>query len=158
MLSYFPAIRFFHSILRYFILLFAVIVVIQCIWGILGKKQFGKPNKLATLLLLISCDVQLLVGLALYFIGGWFHQLSSPGLMKNAYTRFYAVEHTAGMIVALILVHIGYKIGKKSMDSDRKFKRVFWFIFIALAIFFATIPGQGRQIVGRPNIPTLSQS
>jgi len=156
MASSLPYVTYIHSILRYFILLFTVIVVIQCLVGMLGKKKFGKNNKITALLLLICCDLQLLLGIMLYTLGGWFHVLESPGVMRNTYSRFYAVEHSVGMIIAIILVHIGYSIGKKNIDDDRKFKRIFWSIFIALAIFFATIPWQGRQVVGRPDMPTLS--
>ena len=71
--------------------------------------------------------------------------------------RFWAVEHSVGMIVAIILVHMGYTVAKKNMDDDRKFKRMFWFDFIALAIFVATIPWEGKPGgVGRPNVPHLN--
>jgi hypothetical protein len=43
------------------------------------------------------------------------------------------------------------------MDADRKYKRLFWCSFIALGIFLAMIPWQGKQVVGRPNIPQIVQ-
>jgi len=147
---------YFHSILRYFILLFAVVVVLQCIVGFTGKKPFKKSNKQAALMLMICCDIQLLLGLILYFSMGWISRLSEGGVMTDPYKRFWAVEHGVGMIVAIVLVHLGYTVTKKNMDDDRKFKRIFWFVFIALAIFVATIPWEGKQIVGRPNIPHLN--
>lgn len=151
-----PYVLFFHSSLRYFILLFAVIVVIQSLVGMLGKKRFGKNNKTFALLLLISCDVQLVIGLILSKTHGWFSALGTPGLMKNAGLRFYAVEHPVGMVIAIVLVHVAYSISKKNIDDNVKFKRMFWYVFIALAVFFATIPWQGRPVVGRPNMPSLS--
>jgi chromate transport protein ChrA len=147
---------YFHSILRYFILLFAVVVVVQCVVGFMGKKVFKKGNRQAALMLMICCDLQLLLGLILYAANGWIHRLSDADLMKDPYKRFWVVEHGMGMIVAIILVHLGYAVSKKNMDDDRKFKRMFWFIFIALAIFVATVPWEGKQIVGRPNIPHLN--
>ena len=147
---------YFHSILRYFILLFALVVVVQSLVGFMGKKPFKKGNKQAALVLLICCDLQLLLGLILYKLFGWMNRLSDTDLMSNPVKRFWAVEHGVGMIVAIILVHLGYAASKKNMDDDRKFKRMFWFIFIALAIFVATIPWEGKQLVGRPNIPHLN--
>jgi hypothetical protein len=147
---------YFHSILRYFILLFAVIVVIQSLTGMMGKKKFQKSNKQGALVLLIFCDLQLLLGLALYFLKGWATVLTTGGAMANAYNRFWTVEHSVGMLVAIILVHIGYSSTKKNMDDDRKFKRLFWCSFVALVIFVATIPWAQKQVVGRPNIPVLS--
>ena len=147
---------YFHSILRYFILLFAVIVVVQSLVGMMGKRRFTKGNRMPALFLLIFCDIQLIFGLILYY-----HQiiqrgvLSSPTLMKDTYSRFFAIEHSLSMIIAIILVHIGYSVTKKAIDDDRKFKRLFWCSFVALAIFMAMTPWQGKQVVGRPNIPVM---
>ena len=147
---------YFHSILRYFILLFAVVVVVQSIIGFTGKKVFRKSNKQTALMLLICCDLQLLLGLILYYAKGWVNAFSAGGVMADPYKRFWAVEHGVGMTVAIVLVHMGYTVAKKNMDDDRKFKRMFLFIFVALAIFVATTPWEGKQVVGRPNIPHLT--
>lgn len=150
-------ILFLHSVLRYFILLFALIVVIQSLVGMLGKRPFTKANKPPALVLLICCDLQLLLGLVLYFTGTW-RVSAKPEVMKDPFTRFYAVEHSVSMIIAIILVHVGYSVIKKSLPDDRKYKRLFWCSFIALGIFLAMIPWAGKQVVGRPNVPTMSTS
>ena len=134
---------YFHSILRYLILLFALIVVVQSLVGMMGKKQFKSSNKQTALVLLICCDLQLLLGLLLYYF-----KVYASGLLSGG---------GVGMIVAIILVHMGYTVTKKNMDDDRKFKRLFWFIFVALAIFVATIPWEGKPAgISRPNIPHMS--
>jgi hypothetical protein len=150
-----PYIIYLHSILRYFLLLFAVIVSLQSLMGLMGKKAFKPGNKTAALLLLIACDLQLLMGLALYFGNGWNKVLTAGGAMKNPYSRFYAMEHSLAMIIAIVLVHVGYSIVKKNTESERKFKRLFWCSFTALVIFMAMTPWTAKQVVGRPNIPHL---
>ncbi len=155
MQSFSPYFLYLHSIIRYFIVLFTAIVAIQSLVGMMGKKEFKKTNKRMALFMLISCDLQLLLGFALYFANGWFKALTAGGAMANPATRFWTVEHSVGMIVAIVLVHLGYAITKKNMDDDRKYKRLFWFSFLALAIFMATIPWEAKQLVGRPNIPSL---
>lgn len=159
MLPYLSNILYLHSILRYFILGFAILVVVQCLVGMLRKQDFKKRIRVSALFLLIFCDLQLLFGIALYY-----YKLINNGLlqnvnvMKDTYARFYAVEHSISMVVGIILVHITYSIAKKNMDSDRKFKRMFWCSFIALALFLAMIPWEGKQVVGRPNIPSMQGS
>jgi heme A synthase len=149
-------ILYLHSILRYFIMLFALIVVVQSLSGILGKRNFGKGNKMFALMLLIFCDLQLLLGFSLYYMAVISTGMLSGGdVMKDPSKRFWAVEHSVGMLIAIILVHIGYTIAKKNIDNERKFKRLFWCIFVALGIFVAMIPWEGKQAVGRPNIPVL---
>ncbi len=147
-----------HSVLRYFILIFALIVAIQSLVGMMGKRPFKKVQKQMALMLLIFCDLQLLLGALLYYykvIGAG--MFSSADVMKDAYKRFYAVEHSLAMVIAIVLVHVGYAVTKKNMDADRKYKRLFWCSFIALGIFVAMIPWQGKQVVGRPNIPQIVQ-
>lgn len=147
---------YLHSILRYFILLFALIVVAQSLMGMIGKKKFKPINKQSALVLLIFCDLQLVLGLVLYYLRGMVNLFSSGDVMKDPVKRFWAVEHGFGMIVAIVLVHMGYSVTKKLMDDDRKFKRLFWFVFIALIIIMATIPWEWRTPgVARPNIPSM---
>jgi hypothetical protein len=156
MQSYTMGFTYLHSILRYFILLFALIVVVQSLMGMLGKKKFKPVNKQSALVLLIFCDLQLLLGLGLYYINGMTNLFKDSDVMKNPVKRFWAVEHGFGMIVAIILIHIAYSSTKKLMDDDRKFKKIFWCVFIALVIIFATIPWEWRiPGIARPNIPSM---
>ncbi len=148
-------ILFLHSTLRYFILLFAVVVTVQSLVGMMGKKKFKNVNKQLALALLIFCDLQLVLGLALYF-PKFSNAFGAGNVMKDVYNRFYAVEHSFSMVLAIVLVHIGYTVTKKNFDDDRKFKRLFWCTFAALGIFMAMIPWQGKQVVGRPNIPHMA--
>ena len=149
---------FLHSIIRYLILLFALIVSLQSLISFMGKKPLKKSNKAMALVLLICCDIQLLLGLALYSMKGWLGALTAGGgLMKNPVSRFWAVEHGVGMVVAIVLVHMGYTFLKRKMDDDVKLKRLFWCSFIALAIFVTMTPWEGKQAVGRSNIPTMHE-
>jgi uncharacterized membrane protein len=156
MYTFINNINYLHSILRYFILLAAAIVVLQSIVGMLGKRKFQKINKQIALFLLIFCDLQLILGGLLYYYkvieAGYF---SAGGMMKDVYKRFYGVEHAIAMVLAIVLVHVGYSVTKKNIDDDRKFRRLFWCSFLSLVIFMAMIPWQGRQVVGRPNIPQM---
>jgi hypothetical protein len=141
-----------HSYIRWFILLFAVLTIFMSIGGMNGSKPFAAGNKRIALFLLISCDLQLLLGLVLYFAGPWFNLLKTGGkeMMENASTRFYVMEHNVAMIIAIILIHIGYSSIKKPIPDASKFKKLFWFTLIALVIIFASIPWPFREAVARP--------
>ena len=88
----------------------------------------------------------------LLFEGGITADLQS--IRKNALP--IGLLASVGMIVAIILVHIGYSVAKKPMDNEKKFKRLFWCSFVALCIFVAMIPWEGKQVVGRPNVPAMN--
>lgn len=124
-----------------------------------GKKTFTAGDKKTAMFLMISCDIQLLVGLALYFMNGWFNVLTSgSGFMKMPVQRFFAMEHALGMLIAIVLVHIGYSATKKNTPDVTKFKKMFWFTLVAFIIIMATIPWPSREAIGRPMFPGMTVS
>ncbi len=148
-----------HSILRYLILLVALWAIFKSMSGMGGGKAFTKSDQKPGLFYMILMDVQLLVGLILYFSGSFglnsIKQLGMGEVMKNSVTRFFAIEHTLGMIIALVLVHIGYAATKKAELSDqKKFKKSFWMYLIALIVIFASIPWPFRDL-GRGWMPGM---
>jgi hypothetical protein len=145
-----------HNFLRWLVLLFAILVLVRSMSGMGGNKAFAAGDRKMALFLMITCDVQLLLGLALYFMKGWFNVLTSGGdVMSNKGARFFAVEHIFGMLIAIILVHMGYTAIKKNITDAAKFKKLFWNVLIALIIILATIPWPFREIVGRPLFPGM---
>jgi hypothetical protein len=140
-----------HNIFRWLILLFAILTIAGSISGMGGKKQFTANNKRMALFLLISCDLQLLLGLFLYFANGWFTTLTAgKETMTNTALRFFSLEHSVAMIIAIVLIHVGYSATKKDIPDQSKFKRLFWFTFIALVIILASIPWPFREAIARP--------
>ena len=136
-------------------MLFALLAIVKGLSGMGGKKAFGKGDKRTALFLMICCDIQLLLGLILYFMNGWWAVLTGGTAMASNYNRFFSVEHSVGMLVAIILVHIGYSATKKQIPDASKFRRLFWFTLIAMVIILATIPWPGRE-VARPLLPGMS--
>ncbi len=143
-----------HSIVRYLVLLFALWAIVKMATGMSGGKAFTKSDKRPAMLFMIIMDIQLLIGIYLYFFGNWGIKLiqesgSMGELMKNNVARFFVVEHITGMIIALILVHTGYAATKKSGADKTKFRRAFWFFLIALIVMLVTIPWPFRTELGR---------
>ena len=145
-----------HNFMRWVVLLFALLTIIRGMRGMGGGKAFTGSDKKTAMFLMISCDIQLLLGLALYFMKGWFTVLTSGGdVMSNKYNRFFAVEHLFGMLVAIVLIHIAYASVKKNIADQAKFKKLFWYTLIAVLIILATIPWPGRELIGRPLFPGM---
>lgn len=148
---------YLHSIVRYFILLFALLSTILAVVSVLGKKDFRKNLRTSSLLLMIFCDLQLLLGLSLYYMRVIATGMFNGGdVMTDPGKRFWAVEHSFGMLIAIILVHMGYNFVKRTQNTEKMQKRVFWCVFVALVILVAMIPWEGKQVVGRPNVPVLN--
>jgi len=140
-----------HSLVRYLVLLLTGLCAAQSLVGLLRKQQFTDGNRKIALSMMIACDVQLLVGLVVY--SGQLPLIKAGTAFQGHYNIFYTVEHPVSMILGIMFVHFAYAAAKKSLAGERKFKRVFWYAFIALFLFVAQTPWPSKPGVGKPWIP-----
>lgn len=132
-----------HSLLRWAIVLTGIWAIIRAIKGVSGNSAYTSADKKAGLFFMISLDIQLLVGIVLYFISpramGAF-QANGSAVMKDSILRYFAVEHVIVAIVAIALVHIGRSKVKKATSDAQKHKLSLIFFAIALILLASRIP------------------
>jgi len=141
---------FVHSWLRWVVLILGLIAAGRALMA--GRRQWTRTDHQVGMLFGITLDIQMLLGLMLYFLLSPFTReaLQDVGAaMKNSGLRFWAVEHPFGMIVALALVHIGNARIRKTYDDRRKHRLAAIFFTLALLIMLVTIPWPGLAN-GRP--------
>jgi hypothetical protein len=134
-----------HSLLRYVLLALLLIAIIKALVSWLGKKPFINIDNKISLWLLIVAHVQLLIGLSLYFISP-FVQFTAD-TMKTKELRYWAVEHSVAMIIAIVFITVGRISMKKIVTDEGKHKRLFIMNVIALIIIVATILNGGRGLL-----------
>ena len=136
-----------HNILRWAVLLFGLWAVLKALSGVFSKRNYNGSDNKVGLFFMISCDIQLLFGLILYFNGEWFGQLKSATkeVMKNNVLRYFAVEHALMMIIAWLLVHIGRSMVKRGDNDAQKHKRSLIYFGIAIIIILLMIPWPFKQ-------------
>ena len=140
-----------HNLLRWLILLFGLWAVLSAISGLAGNKVYTASANRSNFFFMLSMDIQLLVGLALYFSGEWFERLKHLGdNMKDPTLRFFTMEHEVMMIIAWILVHVGRVMVKKAFTSKAKYQKSLIFFGIALLLILFAIPWPFRDAVSRP--------
>ena len=124
-----------------------------------NKKAFTAADKKMPLFFMISMDIQLLLGLALYFTGDLglkiIQNLGLREVAKYANSRFFAIEHTIGMLLAIVFAHVAYVFAKKQMDDTAKFKKIFIFSLLSLVVMLASIPWPFREAIARPLFPGM---
>ncbi len=140
-----------HSIGRWILLLLLLIAIFNSL--VAGQRPFIKSDARTGLILMIVADTMLLIGLALWYWGPkGFHLIESAGgfgnAMKDPVTRFYAIEHITGMIIAIVLLHIGKAQARKPIGDKAKHNRTMLFYTLALLIILFTIPWPFRNISG----------
>ncbi len=135
-----------HSVFRYFILIFLLIVILRALVGIVNKKEFSKTDDQASLGLFILTHMQLLIGLILYFISP--AVIFESASMKNPEARYWLVEHNTMMLIAIVLITLARTTSKKMNLAASKHKRLFIFNILALLIIVAAILSSGRGFFG----------
>lgn len=141
-----------HNLFRWAILIFAVWTVMNALTGMMNKRPYSATDNRSNLFFMICCDIQLLLGLVLYFSNPWFDKLKSgmAAVMKVPVDRFFTVEHSLMMIIAWILVHVGRSSVKRADSDTLKHKRSLIYFGLALVLILAAIPWSFRPEIGRP--------
>jgi hypothetical protein len=132
-----------HDGLRWLILLIALVTLLKYFMGWFSQKSWKKSDNVLGIVFTSVVDLQLLAGLVLYFFASPITKAAFQNFgaaMKNADLRFYAVEHTLMMLIAVVLVHIGRSKSKKALNPRRKFGTALVFFGIAYIIMLAAIP------------------
>ena len=131
-----------HSVFRYVALLLLVIAVFHSLYGFISSKRIDKAGIRWSLLSLATFHVQVLVGILLYWL--------SPKVMLNAsmfkvnILRFFTIEHGFVMLLAAILITVGYSKAKKSLP-DKGYRIIFIYYLIVLVLVLWAIPWPFKQ-------------
>jgi hypothetical protein len=136
-----------HNVLRWIILILLLVAIFQ---------TFSKNNgiKKSSLWLIIAAHTTLLLGFYQWFTGSLGLKLIQNAgfseVMKDSAARFWAVEHFAGMLIAIILITVA-----RGKAKSLYYKSAFWLYFIALLIILVSIPWPFREGIGRPWFPGM---
>ncbi len=136
-----------HNLLRWVIIIALVLTIVN----LFLKKDALKTSKV----LLISAHTTLLLGLYQYFFGSVGFQLikSAAGgmkdVMKDAASRFWAVEHAFSMILAIVFLTIGHIKLKKTGKTNPSLV----FFILAFVLILLMTPWPFKAGVGRPWYP-----
>ena len=130
-----------HNGLGMFLLFLLLVIIIFIFVKFLSKNPFNKSARIASLIGLITVHTQILVGFAIYFLSPLGVANFSKESMGHPISRFYMVEHPVGMILAAILITIGYRLSKKATLSDKaKYARILIYYTIGFALIAYLIP------------------
>ncbi len=134
---------FFHSIIRWIILLSFSIAFLRLLISFLTKYKITATVVIGNKVSMILMDVQLIIGLLLYF---FFSQTTKAGFsdwkiaMKNKELRFFLVEHITIMLLATISFHIANIVLKRNYTQKRKLSLMMGIYFFILILFIIGIP------------------
>lgn len=148
-----------HNLLRWVILILLLISIFKAYTGWQQKRAFTDGDRRIWLFTLIASHINLLVGIY-QLLWGRFGALKvnlpeGVSVMQDKFFRFFWVEHPTFMVISIILITAAYRMAKKPMADELRFKRAFWLFIVALLMILVAIPWPFREIIGRPLLPGM---
>jgi len=132
-----------HNVLRWLILIVALVVLFKYFTGWFGRKKWQRSDQIIGMVFTSLIDLQFLTGIILYFVVSPITKTAFQNFgaaMKNADLRFYVLEHAIMMLIAVVLIHIGWSGAKKARNDRSRYGRILIFFGLALIIILASIP------------------
>lgn len=140
-----------HSWLRWIVLIAALGATLSAVGDDSGPDRVGRTDRWG-MILMMTLDLQMLIGLLLYLV-------ISPNMaairedfaaaMKVPIARFWAVEHIGGMLLAVVLVHVGRVLARNAKTAAAKRTRMLVCFGLALLLITGVTPWPGMT-AGRP--------
>lgn len=132
-----------HNIVRWIVVITALLAVGRALAGWFGKRAWTEMDRKAGVWFTIAMDTQVLIGLILYFFTSPIttQALQNFGAaMSDPLRRFFAVEHIFMMLVALVLAHVGSARAKKAGSDLAKHRNAAIWFGLAILVVLAAIP------------------
>jgi hypothetical protein len=123
------------------VLIAGLIVVLRALTR--SNRPWTPSDENAAKLFTITLDIQMLVGLLLYFVLSPVTKAALAdfgGAMSVSGLRYWAVEHTFGMIVGIALAHVGLKRLRKAPNDAKRHRTAAIFFGLALLAILVSIP------------------
>ena len=140
----YTTIQFLHSYWGYLTLLIIILATINSFMGLSSRRGFGDKDSRISVFALIVTHIQVIIGIILYFVSpNALKAIQTNGMgevMKDSILRLFSVEHPMIMLLAVILITIGYTRHKKKQTSKTKFKTIAIFYTIGLILVLSRIP------------------
>jgi len=139
----YPQLLVFHSVMRWIIIAAAVAALLVAASGWSGSKPVRPALRRYGTIFVITMDVQLLLGLILYFAASPVTRMAFQNMavaMKDHELRFFSVEHTTYMLIAIILAHVGAAMSRRAKTDRTKYRAATIAYGLSLLLILGGIP------------------
>jgi hypothetical protein len=138
----YPLVLSIHNILRWVVLIVLILAFVNALLGWIQKRSWNSMDRKLGTFAGIGVDIQLLLGLLLYLV---FSPITTSSFadfgaaMASTDRRFFLVEHSSLMLLAVIFVHLGSILARKATDDQKKHRQAaIWFGLTLLVVLFGT--------------------
>jgi hypothetical protein len=130
-----------HSWTRWLVLILGIYAIVNSYLGWKAGREFFAKDKKINMSFVGSLHLQFLLGIILFFQSpNVQNALANMGAaMKDKMLRFWSVEHTTMMVIAIIVAQVGSIVSKKAPSDSLKFKKAFIWFSVAMIIILVSI-------------------
>jgi cytochrome c oxidase assembly factor CtaG len=138
-----------HNLLRWVILVLAVLTLVKAVQGLSGTKPYAETRRIGVMFM-ASLHVQLVLGLLLFLTSPLVEAAMADmrTAMGERDVRFFIAEHPTLMVAATIVATIGGIVAKNAADDRAKHRKLLVFTLITVALLLAGIPWQRPMFPG----------
>ncbi|MEO8821721.1 MAG: hypothetical protein ABI267_01660 [Ginsengibacter sp.] len=138
----YPELLALHSIFRWLVLATLLFAIYRGYKGWFGNKLFSKFDNSIRHWTATVAQIQLIIGLSLYSISPIVHYFLHhfKEAVREREIRFFGMEHSVMMSIAIIVITIGSIIAKRKSKDKEKFKTMAIWFSIGLFIILTSIP------------------
>jgi hypothetical protein len=143
---------FLHSWVRWGVVVFGLLALAGSLSGWLRRRDWTRADRRLQLLFVSAFDLQLLLGMTLYFGPSPLTPRSLESLQANlsvAFLRFFSLEHPLLMLLALTAAHMASALSRRAEVATARHRVWTIGLLIALLLVALGIPWPGLSH-GRP--------
>ncbi len=131
-----------HNLMRWVVVILALVAVVNASLGWSQNRSWSKSDRLIGSFFTISLDIQLLLGLILFFTSGWANQLFTNfgEMMASPSGRFFGFEHVLYMLLAVIFAHVGSARARKASPDRQKFRNALVWYALVIVVLAVGVP------------------
>jgi hypothetical protein len=155
-MSSYGVLRLVHGYWRWAVLVSGAVVLLRALAGVRRQRPWTPSDERASRTLVAVVDIQVLLGLTLYFALSpfWLAVRESFHLVvKDPATRFFGMEHETAMLLAFIAAHLGRIGARRASEAASKHRALLVWTLLFFALVLWAIPWPWRSI-GRPLLRT----
>ncbi len=135
-----------HSLTRWIVVVLAILGIGRGLAG--GSAPWSSADETPRRFFPHAMTLQFVLGLALWFMSPLVAtaRANMGAAMKDPALRFFTVEHTAAMFIALTLTHIGAARARRATEPAAKRRTMLIFFGLATALVLWSIPWASRPL------------
>lgn len=141
-----------HSLFRWLVLLSLIYAIFHAWRGWKREAEFGTTDNRIRHWTATIAHIQLTLGIALYSISplikSFFQTFETSVKLRDL--RFFGMEHSLMMLIAVIVISIGSAKAKRKTEDRDKFRTMMIWFLIGLLIILINIPWPFSPMAVRP--------